>query len=61
MKKFNEYLRIKKAAQFLGVTENTLRNWEKTNKINVYRHPQNEHRLYDEDELKQLLINVKQR
>lgn len=60
MKKFNEYLRIKEAAQFLGVTENTLRNWEDMHKINVYRHPQNDYRLYDEEELKQLLIKVKQ-
>lgn len=60
MKKFNEYLRIKEAAQFLGVTENTLRNWEDVKKINAYRHPQNDHRLYDQDELKQLLIKVKQ-
>ena len=29
MKKINEYMNIKKAAEFLGVTANTLRNWEK--------------------------------
>ena len=46
MKKINEYMRIKDAAQFLGVTENTLRNWEKEKKITVYRNPQNRYRLY---------------
>lgn len=29
MKKISEYLSIKKAAAFIGVTENTLRNWKK--------------------------------
>ena len=59
MKKFNEYLQIKDAALFLGVTENTLRNWENAKKISVYRHPQNDYRLYDKEELKNLLSKVK--
>ena len=59
MKKFNDYLRIKAAAQLLGVTENTLRNWENKQKMKVYRHPQNRHRLYDKDDLEQLLSQIK--
>ena len=55
MKKFNDFLLIKDAALFLGVTENTLRNWETKQKVKVYRHPQNDYRLYDQRDLEQLL------
>lgn len=59
MKKFNDYLRIKDAASFLGVTENTLRNWEIKKRIAVYRHPQNRHRLYDKNDLEHMLSQIK--
>lgn len=49
---------IKDAAQFLGVTENTLRNWEKEKKISVYRNPLNHYRLYHKEDLEQLLATI---
>lgn len=58
MKRFDEYMRIKEAAEFLGVTPNTLRNWEKENKIKVYRNPQNSYRLYKKEDLEQLLNKI---
>ena len=39
---------IKKATTILGVSQKTLRNWEKEKKINVYYTP-NGHRRYDYD------------
>lgn len=60
MKKMNEYLRIKEAAKFVGVTENTLRNWEQKQKVKVYRNPQNDYRLYEKEDLEQLLTEIKQ-
>ena len=57
-KKINEYIRIKDAAQFLGVSENTLRNWEKEKKISVYRNPLNRYRLYSKEDLEQLLGTI---
>ncbi len=60
MKKMNEYLRIKEVAKFVGVTENTLRNWEQRQKVKVYRNPQNDHRLYEKEDLEQLLAEIKQ-
>ena len=57
-KKINEYIRIKDAAQFLGVSENTLRNWEKEKKISVYRNPLNRYRLYRAEDLEQLLATI---
>ena len=59
MKKLTDYLKIKDAAEFLGVSKNTLRNWEKNKKICVYRNPQNEYRLYKKDDLEKLLNNIK--
>ena len=50
---------IKAAADFLGVTANTLRNWEKEKKITVYRNPQNSYRLYKKEDLEKLLNNIK--
>ncbi|GMU18905.1 MAG: hypothetical protein AMXMBFR12_00970 [Candidatus Babeliales bacterium] len=58
IKKINEYIRIKDAAQFLGVSENTLRNWEKEKKISVYRNPLNRYRLYSKEDLEQLLGTI---
>ena len=55
MLNFDEYLRIKDAAVFLGVSENTLRNWGKAGKIVEHRHPVNNYRLYKEADLKELL------
>lgn len=59
MIRLTEYLKIKDAAAFLGVSSNTLRNWEKGKKITVYRNPQNSYRLYRKEDLEQLLNNIK--
>lgn len=59
MQKIIDYLKIKEAAEFIGVTPNTLRNWEKENKIMVYRNPQNLYRLFKKEDLELLLSNIK--
>lgn len=51
-------MRIKEAANFLGVTENTLRNWERDHKIIVYRNPINGYRLYKKEDLEALLNSI---
>lgn len=53
--KFNEYLKVKAAAEYLGCTKNTLRNWEKQGKIIVFRHPVNKYRLYNRLDLDNML------
>ena len=58
MKKIDEYMSVKKAAQFLGVTSNTLRNWEKSNKIKTHRNPTNCYRLYCREDLERLLEKI---
>ncbi|MEI8167838.1 MAG: helix-turn-helix domain-containing protein [Chloroflexales bacterium] len=57
---FHDYLRITAAAAVLGVSVNTLRNWDRTGKLVVYRHPINGHRLYKRADLDALLAAVEQ-
>lgn len=58
MIKLTDYLKVKQAAAFIGVTPNTLRNWERDKKITVYRNPQNDYRLYKKEDLEQLLASI---
>lgn len=58
LKKISDYLNILEAAELLGVDPATLRNWEKQKKIKVYRNPINKYRLYDREELEQLLKDI---
>jgi len=55
MPKLSEYLRIKEAAAYLGVCEKTLRNWEASGKLIVYRHPLNNYRLFSIKDLDALI------
>lgn len=59
MTKINDYFTILQAAKFLGVVPNTLRNWEKGNKITSYRNPLNHYRLYKKEDLEKLLNSIK--
>jgi len=58
MPKLDEYLRIKEAAEYLGVCQNTLRNWEAAGKIPVHRHPLNNYRLFKVSDLDTVLKNT---
>jgi excisionase family DNA binding protein len=55
MPKLDRYLRIKDAAEYLGVSPNTLRNWGRSGKLAERRHPINAYRLYAKKELDALL------
>jgi len=54
------YLRVKEAAELLGVSPNTVRSWGEAGKIPEYRHPVNNYRLYKKAELERLLTQLKQ-
>lgn len=49
-----DYLLVKEAAQLLGVSPNTVRNWGETGKLTEYRHPVNNYRLFKRSELESL-------
>ena len=52
------FLRVKEAAQLLGVSPNTVRSWGSAGKITEYRHPVNNYRLFKKVELERLLVKV---
>ena len=58
MDKLKDFLRISEAAEYLGVSPNTLRNWENAGKIVAHRHPVNSYRLFKQEELDALLEQV---
>jgi excisionase family DNA binding protein len=55
MTKLNEYLQVADAAQMLGVSQNTLRNWSETGKIRMHRNPANGYRLFRQADLQRFL------
>jgi excisionase family DNA binding protein len=55
MVKLRDFLRISEAADYLGVSPNTLRNWERAGKIVAHRHPVNRYRLFRQEDLDGLL------
>ncbi len=61
MNNLKEYLTVKKAAEFLGVTVMTLHRWDAQGKLKARRHPINNYRLYKENDLKKILKSVSQR
>jgi len=58
MPRLDEYVTIKQAAEYLGVAPNSLRNWDAAGKIPVYRHPENNYRLFKVADLKRLLRRI---
>lgn len=55
------YLKILEAAEFLGVTAQTLRNWDGSGKLKPYRHPLNNYRMYKKADLENLLRKVRKK
>ncbi|RJQ13643.1 MerR family DNA-binding transcriptional regulator [Candidatus Parcubacteria bacterium] len=49
-----KYYTIKEAADHLGVSAITLRNWDKKGLLVAYRHPINNYRMYRSDQLELL-------
>ena len=58
MTKLRDFLRISEAADHLGVSPNTLRNWERAGKIVAHRHPVNRYRLFKREDLDAVLRKV---
>jgi excisionase family DNA binding protein len=58
VEKLSDYMRISEAADYLGVSPNTLRNWVNAGKIAAVRHPVNDYRLFRKADLDALLKKV---
>ncbi len=50
----NDYLLVTEAAEYLGVSPNTIRNWGRDGKITEYRHHVNNYRLFKRTELERI-------
>lgn len=55
---WKNYLKIQEAAEFLGISSQTLRNWDKNKKLISYRHPVNHYRLYRISDLEKFLNKI---
>lgn len=55
------YLTIKEVAKILGVTPQTLRNWDKSGKLKPYRNPINNYRVYKPEQIKLFLREIESR
>lgn len=53
-----KYLTIKEAAELLGVTPLTLRNWDKSGKLAASRNPINNYRVYRREDIEDLLGEI---
>jgi len=58
MVKLNDYMTIKKAASFLGVSPMTLRRWDNEKKLRAMRNPMNNYRLYRRKQLEKILKEI---
>ncbi len=52
------YFSIKEAAEILGVTPLTLRNWDKSGKFRASRHPMNNYRVYKLSALERIIEDI---
>jgi len=52
------YFSIKEAANILGVSPLTLRNWDKSGKFPAQRHPMNNYRVYKLSSLEHVIEDI---
>jgi len=52
------YFSIKEAAEILGVTPLTLRNWDASGKFPAHRHPMNNYRVYKLTALQKIIEDI---
>ena len=52
------YFSIKEAAEILGVSALTLRNWDKSGKFPAQRHPMNNYRVYKLSSLESIVADI---
>lgn len=52
------YFSIKEAAEILGVSPLTLRNWDKSGKFKANRHPMNNYRVYKLSALEHIINDI---
>lgn len=56
--KLTDYLKTAEAADFLGVSQNTLRKWAAQGSIPMQRNPVNGYRLFKKSDLQRFLTSI---
>ncbi|NLE57738.1 MAG: MerR family DNA-binding transcriptional regulator [Planctomycetes bacterium] len=59
VERLGDFLTVGEAAEYLGVSASTLRNWDRSGKVKARRHPVNGYRLYSRQDLQKLMAQVK--
>lgn len=55
-----DYMTVREAAEYLGVSTSTLRNWGRLGKLIPYRNPMNNYRLYKRTDLDSILGKIQE-
>ena len=55
-----QFLNVKQVARILGVTPLTIRNWDKRGKLQAYRNPINNYRVYKVEDVERLLSDIEE-
>ena len=50
---------IKEASEMLGVSKLTLRNWDRDGKLSALRHPINNYRVYQIEDIEKIINQIK--
>lgn len=59
VERLGDLLTVGEAAEYLGVSASTLRNWDRSGKVHAARHPVNGYRLYSKKDLDDLVSGIK--
>jgi excisionase family DNA binding protein len=58
MSNLRDFITIREAADLIGVSPATLRNWDRSGKLKAVRNPMNRYRLYRREDLDALLAGL---
>ena len=56
--KLSEYVKVAEAAEILGVSQGTLRNWAEAGKMPMHKNPTNGYRLFKRTDLENFLSEL---
>jgi len=58
MPNLRDFITIRQAADMIGVSPATLRNWDRSGKLKAVRHPMNRYRLYRREAVEEFLRDL---
>jgi len=56
-----DFITIGQAAELIGVSPTTLRNWDRSGKLRAVRNPMNRYRLYRREDIEALLEGIEKK